>query len=643
MPTELQFDGGKDVVYSDAGRGERFGDILQRRISRRIALQGSVAASALVIAKPVLSGAQEASPVVDSTLTFMPIEPTAGGDVPTVPAGYTVTPLVRWGELLTADAPEFDPLNQTAAAQAVQAGYNCDYIGFLPLPIGSESSDHGILVFNNEYTNPEMMFPNYDAASTTQEIVDVELEAHGLTIVEIVRENGAWKTVQDSTYNRRITGTTPATLTGPAAGAEWLQTSTDAEGANVLGTLNNCAGGITPWGTIVSGEENFNQYFANAAMVDEANPVAAIHARYGLPDEGTERNWESIYERFDLAVEPNEPLRFGWPVEFDPYDPTSPVKKRTALGRNKHEGHTSVVAAGGQVVVYSGDDERFDYAYKFVTTGTFNPDDRAANLDLLDEGTLYVARFNDDGTGEWMPLVWGESGLTAEAGFASQAEILINTRGAADILGATKMDRPEDMETNPVNGKVYLALTNNTRRATDENPETDAANPREANAWGHVIEITEGEDDAASTSFAWDIFILAGDPEDESTYYAGFPKEMVSGFACPDNLAFDLQGNLWISTDGQPGTLEVNDGLFVVPTEGPERGYVKQFFAAVTGAEVTGPMFTPDNTALFVAIQHPGEGGTFEEQLTNFPDGGTSAPRPTVVVITKDDGGIIGS
>ena len=573
----------------------------------------------------------------------MPIEPTAGGDLPTVPAGYTVTPLVRWGELLTADAPEFDPLNQTAAAQAVQAGYNCDYIGFLPLPIGSESSDHGILVFNNEYTNPEMMFPNYDAAATTQEIVDVELEAHGLTIVEIVRENGAWKTVQDSTYNRRITGTTPATLTGPAAGAEWLQTSTDAEGANVLGTLNNCAGGITPWGTIVSGEENFNQYFANAAMVDEANPVAAIHARYGLPDEGTERNWESIYERFDLAVEPNEPLRFGWPVEFDPYDPTSPVKKRTALGRNKHEGHTSVVAAGGQVVVYSGDDERFDYAYKFVTTGTFNPDDRAANLDLLDEGTLYVARFNDDGTGEWMPLVWGEAGLTADAGFASQAEILINTRGAADVLGATKMDRPEDMETNPVNGKVYLALTNNTRRATDENPETDAANPREANAWGHVIEITEGDDDAASTSFAWDIFILAGDPEDESTYYAGFPKEMVSGFACPDNLAFDLQGNLWISTDGQPGTLEVNDGLFVVPTEGPERGYVKQFFAAVTGAEVTGPMFTPDNTALFVAIQHPGEGGTFEEQLTNFPDGGTSAPRPTVVVITKDDGGIIGS
>ena len=242
-----------------------------------------------------------------------------------------------------------------------------------------------------------------------------------------------------------------------------------------------------------------------------------------------------------------------------------------------------------------------------------------------------------------MPLVWGEAGLTADAGFASQAEILINTRGAADVLGATKMDRPEDMETNPVNGKVYLALTNNTRRATDENPETDAANPREANAWGHVIEITEGDDDAASTSFAWDIFILAGDPEDESTYYAGFPKEMVSGFACPDNLAFDLQGNLWISTDGQPGTLEVNDGLFVVPTEGPERGYVKQFFAAVTGAEVTGPMFTPDNTALFVAIQHPGEGGTFEEQLTNFPDGGTSAPRPTVVVITKDDGGIIGS
>ena len=249
---------------------------------------------------------------------------------------------------------------------------------------------------------------------------------------------------------------------------------------NVLGTLNNCAGGLTPWGTVVSGEENFNQYFANAGMSDEANPVRAIHARYGLA-RSAERNWESIHERFDISREPNEPLPLRLAVEFDPYDPTSPVKKRTALGRNKHEGHASAIAPGGQVVLYSGDDERFDYAYKFVTAGTFNADDRAANMDLLDEGTLYVAVFNDDGTGQWLPLIHGEGGLTEEAGFASQADVLINTRGAADILGATKMDRPEDIEMNPVNGKVYVIMTNNTQRGTEDKADVDAANPRVEN------------------------------------------------------------------------------------------------------------------------------------------------------------------
>jgi secreted PhoX family phosphatase len=597
----------------------------------------------MVIAKPALGGAQDASPMAGSSLAFSPIEPTVGGDMLAVPAGYSVAPLARWGDPITADAPEFDPNNLTAAAQAVQVGYNCDYIGYLPLPMGSNSSDHGLLVFNNEYTNPELMFPAYDPAATTAEIVNTELEAHGMTVIEIVRENGVWSIVRDSGFNRRVTGTTETTLSGPAAGAEWLKTSADPDGLSVMGTLNNCAGGLTPWGTVVSGEENFNQYFANAGMIDDANPVAAIHARYGLPAEGSERNWEAIHDRFDLAKEPNEPLRFGWPVEFDPYDPQSPVKKRTALGRNKHEGHASTVAPGGQVVLYSGDDERFDYAYKFVTAGTYNPDDRAANFELLDDGTLYVAVFNDDGTGQWLPLVQGENGLTDEAGFASQAEVLINTRAAADVLGATKMDRPEDMEMNPVNGKVYLIMTNNTQRETEGKPETDAANPRPENRYGHVIEIIENNNDAASTEFTWEIFILAGNADDDDTYYAGFPKDLVSSFACPDNITFDLEGNLWISTDGQPGTLEVNDGLFVVPTEGPERGYVKQFFAAVAGAEVTGPIFTPDNTSLFVAIQHPGEGGTFEEPITNFPDGGTSGPRPTIVVITKDDGGLIGS
>jgi secreted PhoX family phosphatase len=193
-----------------------------------------------------------------------------------------------------------------------------------------------------------------------------------------------------------------------------------------------------------------------------------------------------------------------------------------------------------------------------------------------------------------------------------------------------------------VNGKVYLVLTNNTRRGTEENPGVDEANPRPENTYGHIIEITEDGDDHAATTFAWDIFMLCGNPEDEDSYFAGFPKEKVSGIACPDNITFDINGNLWISTDGQPGTLEVNDGLFATPVDGPERGYLKQFFAVVTGAECSGPAFNPDNTALFIAIQHPGEGGTFEEQISHWPDGGDMPPRPTVVVVTKNDGGPIG-
>jgi secreted PhoX family phosphatase len=311
------------------------------------------------------------------------------------------------------------------------------------------------------------------------------------------------------------------------------------------------------------------------------------------------------------------------------------------MGRAKHEGHTSVVAPSGHVVVYSGDDERFEYAYKFVSAGTYDETDREANLDLLDDGTLYVARYNDDGTGEWLPLVHGENGLDETNGFASLVDILLNPRAAADILGATKMDRPEDFETNPVNKKVYLVCTNNTRRATDDNDDINAANPRPENSTGHIIEMTEDGDDHAANTFKWEIFLLAGDPEDASTYFAGFPKDQVSPIASPDNITFDTAGNIWISTDGLSNSLAGNDGLFATPVEGAERGYLRQFFSSVNGAEVSGPIFNPDSTALWTSIQHPGEGGTIEEPVTMWPDGEGTA-RPTVVLITRDDHGVIG-
>lgn len=659
---EEYYEGDRGEVLSSAGVGETLGEVLARRLSRRGLVRGGVAAGlVLTAAGTAPAAAQDGTPVVDAAppaggLTFAPITLDAGDEL-VVAEGHTAVPFLRWGDAIFPGAPEWDIANQSAAAQERQFGYNCDWIAFFPLPQGSTSSDHGLLVVNNEYTNPELMFPGYltrnpefDAlenpdnappeipeflTNPTQEIVDIELAAHGLSIVEVRRDDaGQWAVVLDSPYNRRITGTTPIDVTGPAAGINLMQTSEDPSGTRVLGTLNNCAGGMTPWGTALTGEENFHQYFGNLAELPADDPIRALHERYGLLEGSSERRWEAFHPRFDLSQEPNEPFRFGWIVEFDPYDPASTPKKRTAMGRNKHEGATSVVAPGGQVVFYSGDDQRFDYAYKFVTASAYNPDDRAANADLLDEGTLSVARFNDDGTGEWLPLVFGEGPLTPAFGFGSQGDVVAKARLAADLLGATKMDRPEDFETNPKTGKVYLVLTNNDRRTLDD---IDLANPRPNNFAGHIIEITEDGDDHASASFTWDIFILAGDPADSGSWYGGYAGDLpISPFAAPDNLTFDSDGNIWISTDGMPDSLPGNDGLFVATTEGEERGRSLQFFSTVPGAECSGPVFNPDNSALWVSVQHPGEEGSLEEPRSLWPDG-AAAPRPSVVLITADD------
>lgn len=634
----------REPAMSGAGVGDTFAEILQRRLSRRGLLKGALTASALLMTgAKLLEEEAQASPSV-SSLRFKPIHPDASDQV-TVPAGYRARPLVRWGDRILPGAPPFDPQEQTAEAQAQQFGYNCDYIGFLPLPLGSERSDRGLLVVNHEYTNPEIMFPNYDPKNPTRGQMDVELAAHGISVVEVQRgEDGQWSVVLDSRFNRRITATTPCSITGPAAGNPWMQTSADPSGTKVAGTLNNCSGGKTPWGTVLSGEENFHQYFAHRSRLASDSPRARDHQRYGLPEGESERKWERHHSRFHLEIEPNEPFRFGWVVEIDPYDPASTPKKRTALGRFKHEAATIAIAPGGQVALYSGDDERFEYVYKFVTARSYNAKDRLANRDILDEGTLYVAKFKDDGSGEWMPLVYGQGPLTEANGFTSQGDVLIQTRRAADLLGATKMDRPEDIETHPKNGKVYVVMTNNVQRGTAGKAGTDRANPRAQNRHGHIIELTEDNNDYAATAFTWNMFLVCGDPKDETTYFAGFDKSQVSTISCPDNITFDRNGNLWIATDGQEGTLKVNDGLFAVPVEGAERGHLRQFFSSVRGSEVCGPEFTPDNTTLFVAVQHPGEGerSTFEKPVSLWPDGKTP-PRPSVVAIQAENGGRIGA
>lgn len=609
---------------------ETFAEVSRRYVSRRRLLGGAAAGGLLVVlhASPVAALAGGGGRGRGRVLGFEPVSLNLGDQV-IVPDGYSSQVLIRWGDPLFAGAGgSAAPGTITAARQKLAFGYNCDYVGFLPL-----RGNRSLLAVNHEYTNPELMFASYDASSPSQEQVEVELGAHGMSFVEIRRKGrSGWEYVVDGRHNRRIHGSTPITIDGPAAGHPWMRTSDDPAGRTVLGTLNNCGAGLTPWGTVLTCEENFNQYFANRAQVaDDAKRAA--HQRYGLPAGESERKWERFYPRFDLAQEPNEAFRFGWVVEVDPYDPSSTPRKHTALGRFKHEATSTVIAPGGQAVVYMGDDERFDYLYKFVSAGRFDRRDREANMALMEEGTLFVARFNDDGSGQWIPLVQGAGPLTAANGFADQGDVLIKTRIAADLLGGTRMDRPEDVEVNPINGRVYAVMTNNANRTT-----TDAVNPRANNRAGHIIEITPGGGDHASETFGWAIFMLCGDPDDPSTYFAGFEKSEVSPIACPDNIAFDRRGNLWIATDGMPNVLPGNDGVFAVPVAGPERGSLRQFLSSVPGCETASLVFDDRDETLFVTIQHPGEGSTFAAPTSHFPDGGTSVPRPSLIAVTKDRG-----
>ncbi|HYD98520.1 MAG TPA: PhoX family phosphatase [Alphaproteobacteria bacterium] len=630
------------------------GDVIDARLSRRAALKGLLASAAVTGIGLVGGGlvakaaqAQAAAGAAGSGLTFKPV-PHGYDAQHHIAEGYRADVLIRWGDKVAADAPDFDVTKQSADAQAKQFGYNCDFITYLPLPEGQNGSEHGLLVVNHEYTMPELMFPGFAdnkvaLEKITKEQTEIEMAAHGASVIEVKKTNGKWAVVEGSKYARRITGMTPMRVSGPAAGDERLKTKADPTGTTVLGTLNNCAGGWTPWGTALIAEENFNGYFGGDAA---AQPQAAAYKRYGISKDSW-YSWWKYHDRFDVSKEPNEPNRFGWMVEVDPYDPASTPVKRTSLGRFKHEGATTIVNGDGRVVVYSGDDERFDYVYKFVSEGKYDPANRAANRDLLDRGTLYVGKFHDDGKLEWMPMVHGQGKLTAENGFNSQADVLIEARRAADLLGATPMDRPEDVQPNPVTGLVYVMLTNNSRRKADQ---LNAANPRAENKWGQIVEMvppgSDGKRDHAADTFQWNIFLLAGDPKDEKVgaKYGGDVGE--SGwFNCPDNVEFDPKGRIWIATDGFTDA-KIADGLWAAETQGEGRAVTKRFFACPSGAEMCGPRFTPDGKTLFLAVQHPGDdkGSNFDAPSTRWPDFKDGMPpRPSLLVVTKEDGGEIGA
>ncbi len=635
-PASHKLDALEDIG-SNPSRAPAIADLIARRFSRRDALLGLAAAAGSTVP---LGQAAAAGP---STLTFREIAHAYDG-THHVPEGYEAQVLLRWGDAVLADAPPFDLARPSGAAQAMQFGYNCDYIDFRPLPAGSRGSDHGLLVVNHEYTNTNLMFPGMGAGraaalKASREQCEVEMAAHGLSIVEVRRTADRWDVVAAGRLNRRITASTPMVLSGPAAGDALMRTSADPTGTQVLGTLNNCAGGNTPWGTVLTAEENFNGYFGGDST---GLPRAEMYRRYGVRTESLYA-WSKYVDRFDVTKEPNEPHRFGWIVEFDPYDPGFVPIKRTALGRFKHEGCHHGIARDGRVAIYMGDDERMDYVYKFVTARPWNPNDRAANRDLLNEGTLHVARFADDGTLAWLPMVHGQGPLTAANGFASQAEVLIFARKAADLLGATPMDRPEDVEPNPVTGRVYVLLTNNSDRNAEN---VNAANPRPRNAHGHIIEISNRDGDHGALDGTWTIFLSAGKPGVDAGARYHRAVSDVGWVSCPDNCTFDSKGRMLIATDGAPVAAGIADGLYITDTRGIGRGLTRLFFQAPSGAEVCGPTLTPDDQTLFLAIQHPGEdpGSTFETPSTRWPDFKDDVPpRPSVIAITKKGGGPIGS
>ncbi len=646
-----------DDIPSNPSTAPTIGDVIASRFGRRDVLKSALAVTAISAVSSLMAGTSKQALAAKASFSFPEIEHGVD-ETHHVADGYDADVLIRWGDPIFADAPEFDPMKQTAAAQLKQFGYNNDYVGYVGLPFGSDNPDHGLLCVNHEYTSEEVMFPGLgrqdrDAkfSGMTRELIDIELAAHGGSVIEIKKAaDRKWSLVKDSTYNRRITaGTTEMKLSGPAAGHARLQTSADSSGTKVIGTFNNCAGGMTPWGTYLMAEENFHGYF-NGAVAD-GHREAVNHKRYGVP--GGWYAWGSYEDRFDVSKEPNEPNRFGWVVEVDPFDPNSTPVKRTAMGRFKHEGAEPIVNKDGRVVVYCGDDQRFDYLYKFVSAGTYNADDRSANMNLLDEGTLYVAKFEEGGM-SWLALTHGEGPLTAANGFADQGDVLIETRRAADLLGATPMDRPEDVEPNAKTNKVYVMCTNNSKRKEDQ---VNIANPRPANTFGHIIELSPPDGDHAAESYAWEILVKCGDPSVAEVGAQWNPATSENGwFGSPDNCAVDHMGRLWISTDqgsnwSKSGTA---DGIWAMETDGELRGTGKMFFRVPIGAEMCGPHFAPDDKSLFLAVQHPATDGTknypgfeknstFEEPATRWPDFKAGMPpRPSVVVVTKQDGGVIG-
>ncbi|WP_439923183.1 PhoX family protein [Nitrobacter sp. JJSN] len=655
-------DGGDEPPCLETGN-PRFGDLVTRRLKRRDVLAGGLATA--VVALFVRPGEARTG---GDRLDFKPV-PVSRADSVTFPEGYRVNVILPWGEPVLGRMPAF-AVDNSGEDQAMQVGSHHDGMHFFAI---DGHTDGGLLVINHEYVEPRLMHASASGLKLGAEdayLIDgrrpaddvlKEMNAHGVSVVRIRREaDGGWAAVPDP-HNRRITALTPMELAGPVRGSDFVKTKYSPNGTCVRGTLNNCASGATPWNTYLAAEENWAQYFRNDDSKDGKPDQPREHSQYQVPRGKTRYHWEladsggDAFVRFDASrkapspVEDyrNEPNAFGWMVEIDPFRPDAVPVKRTALGRFAHEGVVFAPAVEGKpLVCYSGDDAMFQFIYKFVSAQPFSK--AGASGHLLDDGTLYVARFNDDGTGDWLALAVGQNGLTSENGFRSQAEVLVNTRAAAKHVGATRMDRPEWGAVEPTTGAVYFTLTNNAKRKPDE---VDKANPHAENYFGHIVRWTEEDADHAATRFRWELFVIGGD-QASGRDLAGLPLDENNLFACPDGLWFDAEGRLWIQTDISDNSL--NKGRYepfgnnAMLCADPQTGEIRRFLTGPLGQEITGVTTTPDGRTMFVNVQHPGAHTSADEFAqgrlgSHWPAGGSATPRSATLVITREDGGVVGA
>ena len=641
--------------------GEYFDTLFVTRMSRRSLLKAGLGLSVASF----LGGCKIVDEVVsvDGPMFGFTEIPISRVDTVVVPPEYTWQVVNAWGDPIMPGAPAFKPdASQSAAEQATQSGMFHDGMHYFSLPKGAKSSDHGLIGINYEYTDDNLLSP--DGMTTwTAEKVQKSKNAHGLGVYEVRFDGKNWRTVKDSRYGRRITADTPFVIQGPAAGHPWMRTAADPAGRTIKGTFQNCANGYTPWGTYLSCEENFTPYFVN-----DSGKIPRLQDRYGVP---TTKNswgfrWHEFDERFDAAKHPNEPNRHGWVVEFDPYDPASVPVKHTAMGRMAHEGAMLSEAPDGRVVYYMGDDDfrsKFEHIFKFVSARPYvKGGGYEANKEILDEGTLYAAKFNADGTGDWIELTYGKNGLTAANGFNSQAEVVIDARTAGDVVGATYMDRPEWIAVHPRTKEVYCTLSNNTSRGKGQPLHqkdplgADPANPRAPNLMGHIVRWREARGGPTSLKFDWDVFMQAGDPGHQDPLKRGNVKGGVV-FAQPDGIYVDQSGVVWIQTDSSAANMAHADwagiGNNQMLAADPRTGEVRRFLTGPVGCEVTAVQFTPDMRTMFINIQHPGEAPLAHpgrnnpnnpKGISSWPEGDKGGrPRSATIAIRRKDGGIVGT